>query len=114
MKKLAAIALLCVGGSAAAAGFGFLSESPMGRFNDEDLRLMNESIDKALQAGEMGTPVRWANAQTSSSGEVTPQRAFESRGRPCRDLRVVNRHRTLEASGIYTLCRDNGNWKLAQ
>lgn len=114
MKKLAAIALFGASGAAAAAGFGFLSESPMGRFNAEDLRLMNGAIDQALAAPEMGTTVRWANAPTSSSGEVTPQRAFESRGRPCRDLRVVNRHRTLEASGIYTLCRDNGNWKLAQ
>ena len=107
------LAFLAAGTAAAQVGLGFLSETPLGRFNADDLRLMNEAIEKSLAAGEMGTPVRWANDQTSSSGEVTPQRAFESQGRPCRDLRVVNRHRTLESSGIYTMCRESGHWKLA-
>ncbi len=42
------------------------------------------------------------------------QRAFEHMGRHCRDLRVVNRHRRLESSGVYTMCREDGQWKLAQ
>lgn len=107
-------AVLAASGAAAAAGFGFLAETPMGRFNGDDLKLMNGAVEKALSANEMGKPVRWANEKTASSGEVTPQRAFENQGRPCRDLRVVNRHRRLEASGIYTMCREDGSWKLAQ
>jgi len=113
-RALVAGALLFGGAAAGAAGFGFLAETPMGRFNEDDLKLMNGAIDKALAASEMGTRIRWGNERTGSSGEVTPQRAFESKGRPCRDLRVLNRHKSLEASGVYTLCREDGGWKLAQ
>lgn len=113
-KGLLVAAVLGGSGAAVAAGYGFLADSPMGKFNDDDLKLMNGAIAEALAAKALGAPVRWANDKTRSSGEVTPRRAFESQGRPCRDLRVVNRHRTLEASGVYTLCRDNGEWKLAQ
>lgn len=109
-----AAALLAGGGAAVAAGFGFLAETPMGKFNEDDLKLMNAAVDKALAASEVGAPVRWANDKTASSGEVTPQRAFESKGRACRELKVVNRHQRLEATGIYTMCRENGGWKLAQ
>lgn len=109
-----AAVLLAVSGAAAGAGLGFLADAPVRRFNGDDLRLMNEAIERALATGETGTPVRWANDRTPASGEVTPQRMFERNGRPCRDLRVLNRHGTLEASGIYTLCREDGQWKLAQ
>jgi len=108
-----AAVLLAVNGAAAAAGLGFLSDAPVRRFNADDLRLMNEAIERALATSETGSPVRWANDRTPASGEVTPQRLFERNGRPCRELRVLNRHGTLEASGIYTLCREDGQWKLA-
>jgi hypothetical protein len=87
-------AMLACGGAAAQVGLGFLAETPMARFNGDDLRMMNGAIEKALAAAETGTA----------------QRAFEHAGRPCRDLRVVNRHRRLENSGVYTVCRDNGQW----
>lgn len=106
--------LLAVNGVAVAAGLGVLSDAPVRRFNADDLRLMNEAIERALAAGGTGSPVRWANDRTPASGEVTPQRTFERNGRSCRDLRVLNRHGTLEATGIYTLCREDGQWKLAQ
>jgi surface antigen len=114
LKRIVAATLLVGSGVAMAAGFGFLADSPMGKFNEDDLKLMNGSIDRALSAAEIGKPERWANEKTSSSGEVTAQRAFEHLGRPCRDLKVVNRHRALEGTGVYTLCREDGQWKLAQ
>ena len=107
-------AWLACGGAAAQVGIGFLAETPISRFNEADLKLMNGAIDKALSAAEIGTTVRWSSDGTASSGEVTAERAFEHMGRPCRDLRVVNRHRRLENSGVYTMCRENGQWKLAQ
>lgn len=109
-----ATALLAGSGAAAAVSLGFLADTPVRRFDADDLKLMSEAIEKALSASTTGTPVRWANTRTSSSGEVTAERAFESGGQPCRDLRVVNRHRRLEASGIYTMCREDGQWKLVQ
>lgn len=97
-------------GAASAAGFGFLAETPMARFNGDDMRMMNEAVERALAASELGARIAWANDATRSSGEVTPLRAFERQGRPCRELRVVNRHRSLENSGVYTMCRDDGGW----
>ena len=113
-RLLSAAALIAGTGRAFAAGLGFLAETPMSRFNEEDLKLMNGAVEQALASAKLGAPVRWANGKNSSSGEVTPQRAFERGGRPCRDLRVVNRHRRLEASGVYTMCREDGHWTLAQ
>lgn len=107
-------AWLACGGAAAQVGLGFLAETPMARFNGDDMKLMNGAIEKALAAAEIGTTVRWSSDSTASSGEVTAERAFELMGRPCRDLRVVNRHRRLENSGVYTMCREDGQWKLAQ
>lgn len=109
-----AIALLAGPGTGAAAGFGFLADSPVGKFNEDDLKLMNGAIDKALAASEVGARTRWVNEKTGSSGEVTPQRTFERNGRACRDVKIVNRHKMLEASGVYTMCREDGQWKLAQ
>jgi surface antigen len=111
---LAVAAGLLAGGAAMAAGLGFLAETPISRFDKDDLKLMNGAVDRALTTAEVGTPVRWANDRTSSSGEVTAQREFQHAGRPCRELKVVNRHRRLEASGVYTLCREDGQWKLSQ
>jgi len=112
MRLAVLAALLAAGGAAAAAGFGFLADTPVGRFNDEDLRRMNAAIDRALAAGDPKAVERWSNDQTGSSGEVSTQRAFTHDGQPCRDLRVVNRHRRQENSGIYTLCRAGTDWKL--
>jgi hypothetical protein len=42
------------------------------------------------------------------------QRAFERMGRHRRGLRVVDRHRPLGSPGAYTMCREDGQWKLAQ
>jgi surface antigen len=114
LRRMIATALLVGSGAAGAAGLGFLAETPLSRFNEEDLKLMNGAVEQALASAKLGAPVRWANGKNSSSGEVTPQRAFERGGRPCRDLRVVNRHRRLEASGVYTMCREDGHWTLAQ
>lgn len=113
MQRQAALfaALLLAAGSAVAAGFGFLTDTPVGKFNDDDLKMMNAAIDRALAAEPLSVE-RWSNDRTGSSGEVSTQRAFEHGGRPCRDLRVVNRHKSQENSGIYTLCRDGSDWKL--
>jgi len=114
LKRTIAASLLVGSGVVAAAGFGFLADSPVGKFNQDDLKLMNGAIDKALTANEIGVQTRWANDRTASSGEVTPQRAFESKGRPCREVKIVNRHKMLESAGLYTMCREDGRWKLAQ
>lgn len=107
----ASIALVLFAGASAAAGLGFMSKGPMAKFNEADMKLLNAALDQARNAKEPGTPVAWANEKTGSSGEVTPVRLFDEGGRPCRDLKVVNRHKQLEASGVYTMCQQkDGRW----
>ena len=106
-------AAACVG-AVQAAGLGFMSKGPMAHFNEADMKLLNQALDRALAATDTGTAVEWSNAATGASGAITPLRAFDIGGRPCREVKAVNRHRQLESSGVYTLCRGEGRWTLAQ
>lgn len=107
--------MLAVTATAQASGLGFMARGPMARFNNADMKLLNDAIEQARSAKEMGTAVEWANDQTGSSGSVTPVRQFEQGGLPCRDLRVVNRHRQLESSGVSAMCqRKDGTWQWQQ
>ena len=108
------VLLAAMAAPVAASGLGFLSRGPMSRFNDADMKLLNGALGQALQAPAAGTTVDWLNEKSGASGSITPQRLFENGGVPCRELKIVNRHRQLESSGVYTLCRREGRWKLAQ
>lgn len=115
IAELAVSALAVVlAAPAAASNLGFLARGPMSRFNDADMKLLNEAVSQALKAKDVGVANEWRNDKSGASGSITPQRAFDERGAPCRELKVVNRHRQLESSGVYTLCRRDGRWKLAQ
>lgn len=108
------VLLVALAAPAAASNLGFLARGPMSRFNDADMKLLNEALGQALKATDVGTANEWRNDKSGASGSVTPQRVFNEQGAPCRELKIVNRHRQLEASGVYTLCRRDGRWKLAQ
>mgnify|MGYP001585241572 CR=1 FL=1 len=109
------IAMLAVAATAQASGLGFMARGPMARFNNADMKLLNDAIEQARSAKDIGTAVEWANDKTGSSGSVTPVREFEERGLTCRDLRVVNRHRQLESSGVFAMCqRKDGTWQWQQ
>jgi surface antigen len=106
-----AAVLLLATGTAASAGLGFMSKGPMAKFNEADMKLLEGALAQAREAKETGTPVEWANEKSGASGSVTPLRIFEEGGQPCRDLKVFNRHKQLEASGVYTMCRQkDGRW----
>jgi surface antigen len=106
------VASLLVATNASAANLGFLARGPMARFNDADMQKLRAAVGEALEAKETGTEVGWSNEKTGASGEITPLRIFDSKKRPCRELKVVNRHKQLQASGVYTLCRQDGRWRL--
>lgn len=99
---------------AQAAGLSFMARGPMANFNDADMKLFTGAVGQALTAPKAGSEVRWANEQTGASGEITPQRLYERGGLPCRDLKVVTRHRATESSGVYPMCRRDGRWVLAR
>lgn len=115
LAALAAVSLMVPASAfAQGASLGFLSKGPMARYTEADMKLLEGALGQALKADQPGKTVEWRNDRTNASGAITPERIFENGGRPCRELRIVTRHRTQESSGLYTLCRRDGRWKLAQ
>ena len=112
VRRILFVVLLVASTVATASGLGFLSRGPAAKFNDADHDLFRGALGKALATDTIGTPVKWNNPNTSASGEITPQKAFEDGGAPCRTLRVVSRYGTLESNGVYTLCQRQGRWQL--
>lgn len=96
-----------------ASGLTFLGRDAIARFNEQDLDLMRGALGRALRSPEFDLAQPWSNPATGAGGEITPLRAFERQGRPCRELRVKSWHRKVNSEGVYALCRRDGRWTLA-
>jgi len=107
--------LLLVGAALAAGPMSLFRDTAVARFNDQDTRLLRAALDKALASSDEGMPVEWNNDRSGSSGVITPERSLEHGGASCRDLRILNRHRTLQGEAVYRFCRNPaGEWRLVQ
>lgn len=93
----------------------FLDQAPIRFFNDEDMKLMSNASDKALDEANDGEEVRWSNDQTGNSGAITPVRSFARQGQDCRRLRVVNlasKATRGSATSNVDFCKVDGTWKI--
>jgi len=82
-----------------------MRETPITKFNKDDMALMNQAVYGALDTGADGAKVSWENPATSSSGSITP--AKDPKGRAsCRLAQIENRHKTLLGSGSYIFCKN--------
>jgi hypothetical protein len=92
-----------------AGNTSFVSDAPIGRFTEEDLKLMNDNIDAALADQKLLVVHSWTNPQTKNSGTAEALRAFSGpNGIPCKRVRVTNRADSLKGQGQYTLCKMEG------
>ena len=113
MKWFIALALAAASSAAAAQNWvGMLKNTPAERFDEEDLRLFLDASRKALNEAPDNQPVAWENPKTSARGEITVLRSFESKGRPCKDLRLRNQAQGRKGESKPTLCRVEGKWRL--
>ena len=111
---LAAVAALPFA-DASAATMGYAKDSPVGRFNDEDMSLFHGASQKALNEAADGEIVEWKNASTGSAGSISPLKSFERGGLKCRSVRVRNQHKSLQGSQKVTMCQQSdGEWKIAK
>lgn len=111
---LLALAALLTAGLASAANLGFLRDTPASYFDEEDARLFQVALDKALNDSASEAPVEWSNAKTGGQGTITPVKSYQAKGRKCRDLRIANSHSSLKAEGTYKFCQAaNNRWSLA-
>jgi hypothetical protein len=106
--QLMALCLLHIAATQAGNN-SFISDAPMGKFNDEDLRLMNANIDAALTDAKIRVVHSWSNLATKNSGTAeTLQILVGPNGIPCKRIRVANSAGNLKGSGQYTLCKMEG------
>jgi surface antigen len=116
MKRRRALALLAAAawctGAAAQRGMGSLMKgTPEELFTEQDNALRLEALGKAAEAPP-GDPVPWSNGATSHRGDVTVTRAFESQGRPCKELRLRNEAGNRKGESRVSACQVDGKWRL--
>jgi len=113
LAAIASLVLLAIG-SAHASNLNFLGRGPLSRYNDADMELLRGALGKALTSDKMDVPFEFSNPRTRASGVLTPIRALERDGAPCREVRAQLRHPQATASdGIFLLCKRDGRWKVA-
>jgi surface antigen len=89
-----------------------LKNTPAEHFDDEDLRMFLDSAKKALDEAPDNQPVTWENPRTRHRGEITVLKRFESKGRPCKEVRVRNEAQGRKSDNRSTLCKVDERWRL--
>jgi hypothetical protein len=92
-----------------AGNMSFLRDAPMGKFTDEDMKLMNANLEATVADTKVRTVHTWSNQQTGYSGTAETLQAFAGPNSvPCKRVRITNRAGTLTGKGQYTLCKLEG------
>lgn len=113
MRHLLFIGLIALAPLASAQNWiGLLKNTPAERFDEEDLRIFMDTAQKALDSAQENQPLTWENPQTKHGGEITLLRSFESKGRPCKELRVRNQADGRKGDTRLSLCKVEGKWRM--
>jgi hypothetical protein len=97
---------LAVTAASAQGNLSFLKDTPLAYFNAEDAKLMRAAALEVLQSSQDGTRKEWGNPATGNGGAITLVTQFSAPdGRPCSQVRVENRAKTM--------CKSpDGRWKV--
>lgn len=111
-SALLALAFAC-GGAAAQSNLVFLKDSPLSRFNAEDLRLLQEAGKSVLDSDDASPTRTWRNDKTRHGGSVTLVQRFDFDGRDCRRVRVDSRAAGMQSTTLLSACRTAaGAWAI--
>ena len=91
---------------------GLLKNTPAERFDEDDLRIFMDAGRKALNETPDNQSVSWENPQTKAHGEITVLRSFESKGLPCKEVRVRNEAQGRKGDNKLNLCKKDGKWRM--
>ena len=91
---------------------GLLKNTPAERFDEEDLRIFMDAGRKALNETPDNQSVTWENPKTRARGEITVLKSFESKGRPCKEVRVRNEAGGRKGDNKLSLCKVEDKWRL--
>jgi len=106
--------LLTAARGASAASLGFLSRSAEGKFNDEDVRILQATALSLLNDGVLGQSQDWSNPNSTAHGTIKIVKVFQStEGFSCKSLRVENSASGLHNRATYAVCEVHpGDWKI--
>lgn len=105
---------LGVNGAAQAASVSFLGKAPIAYMTDEDKRLFQAAVAKALDDTADGDTVTWSNPATKAGGEIKLVRTEDADAMLCRIAQVHSRAGGRENRGVYRACKEaDGPWRLA-
>lgn len=111
---LVSTVLLVAPRGAFAGNLGFLSKSAEGKFNDDDVRILQTTALSLLNSGTLGQSQDWSNPNSTAHGTIKIMKVFKSaEGYSCKSLRVENSATGLHNQGTFPVCEINpGDWKI--
>jgi hypothetical protein len=111
-----AVLILAQPCSAVAAGLGFLKNSALGHFDQEDVDLMMRNAGQVLESTLPHASQSWSNPKSGNSGAAEVLSTFTGAdGVPCKRVRVSNKVKSgnIEDQATYTVCKYPGRgWLL--
>jgi surface antigen len=111
MRLAFLVAALVATTSASAANLGYLNDSPIARFTDQDMQLFKLTVNAALDDGADGEVRSWSNPDTKAGGEIKAIKSFKRGEVPCRRVEIKNVAKGRSASGQYNFCKQaTGKW----
>jgi hypothetical protein len=99
---------------AQASNFDFLDKTaPIRAFTKEDVAMMQDAINKALDGTKDGDKLAWKNDETGNAGLIQPLRTHEAGGQLCREVRIVTRSKDQVSQSRWTFCKIGDNWQMS-
>jgi surface antigen len=89
-----------------------LKNTPAERFDEEDLRLFLEAARKTLNDTPDNQSVSWQNPNTKAGGELTILKSYESKGQPCKSMRIRNHAAGRKNDVTLNACKVENLWRL--
>jgi hypothetical protein len=84
----------------------YVSDAPIGKFTDEDMKLMNANLDATVADEKVRSVHSWSNPSTKHSGTAETLISYLGpNGIPCKRVTIANRAGNLTGKGQYTLCK---------
>ena len=89
-----------------ASNLGFLKNSPLRYFTQEDMDLMMKNAEAALDADEPSARREWSNPKTGANGSAEIKSAFTgSDGAPCKRIYVVHNIKSWSNAATHAVCK---------
>lgn len=117
--RLAALITLIIGCvfSIPASGFNlsFLEDALIADFSDEDVDLMLDTFDRAMESNKDGEMSRWSNPKSGHGGTITVLETTTRDNQSCRKARIENQIGNSKSRSEFLLCQaTNGSWQFTQ